>query len=141
MANFDEIVQKTAETAEVIADRSSVYLRKAADGAKTVMRAGKLKMDIAAEKDCMRRSYSALGKLYYQLHKDDPEEELAQIVADIALSESKIEAMREEYGDIMGDGVEIEVEIVKDDAEEDAPAEEAPAEEAPEAPAEEKPEE
>ena len=138
MANFDEIVQKTAETAEVIADRSSVYLRKAADGAKTVMRAGKLKMDIAAEKDCMRRSYSALGKLYYQLHKDDPEEELAQIVADIALSESKIEAMRDEYADIMGDGVEIEVEIVEDDPAEKAAPEEAPAEEAP---AEEKPEE
>ncbi len=138
MANFDEIVQKTAETAEVIADRSSVYLRKAADGAKTVMRAGKLKMDIAAEKDCMRRSFSSLGKLYYQLHKDDPEEELAQIVADIALSESKIEAMREEYGDIMGDGVEIEVEIVKDEPAEEAPVEEVPVDEAP---AEDKPEE
>ena len=138
MANFDEIVQKTAETAEVIADRSSVYLRKAADGAKTVMRAGKLKMDIAAEKDCMRRSFSSLGKLYYQLHKDDPEEELAQIVADIALSESKIEAMREEYGDIMGDGVEIAVDAVKDEPAEDAPVEEAPVDEAP---AEDKPEE
>ena len=125
MANFDEIVQKTAETAEAIAGKSSVVIEKATDAARSVMRAGKLNMDIAAEKDRIRRNYSQLGKLYYEAHKDDPEAAFEQVVSDIALSEEKIAAMREELG--YDDEGDIEVEIIEDEPE---------AETAPEAPEE-----
>ena len=133
MANFDEIVQKTAETAEALAGKSSVVIGKATDAARSVVRAGKLNMDIVSERDRIRRNYAQLGKLYYEAHKDDPEEAFEQVVADIALSEEKIAAMREELG--YDDEGEIEVEIIE---EEPAP-EAAPEEAAPEAAPEEEP--
>jgi len=122
MANFDEIVQKTAETAEAIAGKSSVVIEKATDAARSVMRAGKLNMDIAAEKDRIRRNYSLLGKLYYEAHKDDPEAAFEQVVSDIALSEEKIAAMREELG--YDDEADIEVEIIEEEPEAEAAPEE-----------------
>jgi len=122
MANFDEIVQKTAETAEAIAGKSSVVIEKATDAARSVMRAGKLNMDIAAEKDRIRRNYSLLGKLYYEAHKDDPEAAFEQVVSDIALSEEKIAAMREELG--YDDEADIEVEISEEEPEAEAAPEE-----------------
>ena len=126
MANLDEIVQKTAETAEAIAGRSAVIVKKAADGAKTVMRVGKLKMDIAAERDGMRRNFALLGRQYYELKKEEPDTEFETTVREITAAEERIAAMREELrelkaddedtdDDIDGDyGIDIEITVEKE---------------------------
>lgn len=127
MANFDELVQKTAETAQAIAGRSSGVIKKVTDGAKTVARAGRynvdaaaegakaavrigrLNIDIAAERDAIRRNYAAIGKLYYELHRDSPEEALEQAVADIRLSEERIAEMYAEIDGIKNGDIEVEI--------------------------------
>ena len=118
MANFDEFIQKTAVKAGVIADKSVVIAKKAAEGAKDAVRIAKVNVDMAAERDAMREGYIKLGKLYYELHKDDPEEAVAEIVNSILESEQKIARLRAEIADDTDDTVEAEYTVSDDEASE-----------------------
>ncbi len=125
MAKFEEFVQRTAETAEVIVDKSAVFAKKAAEGAKSVARIAKLKVEIAAEREGIRKNYLKLGKLYYENHKESPEPEMEQAVADTVRGEDRIESLRDEINAIYGTGAFSEAEY----EETEAAAEEAEAQE------------
>ncbi len=137
MAKFEDFVQKTAETAEVIVDKSAVFAKKAAERAKSVARLAKLKVDIAAEREGIRKNYIQLGKLYYENYKDFPDKVMEQAVADIMRSEEKIDDLRAEIDAIYGSDRCTEAEYEEEEAEAEAEEAEAEAEEA-EAEAEEK---
>ncbi len=143
MANFEDIKQKAVETAGTIADKSVELAKAAAEKTRDLAKIAKLTTEIGIEKEGIRRNYSAIGKLYYELHKDDAEDALSQAVAEITASyekiagkEADIEAVRAKAPDGI---IEAEAEAA-DVPEEDAGAQEAAPEEEPqEAPAEEEP--
>ena len=96
MANFDEIKQKTGETAEHIAAKSIKLAKTAAEKTKLVARISKLNADVISEKDALRRAYLDLGKLYYEKFKNDPDESLAEGCRKIASSLAVIAQCRTE---------------------------------------------
>ena len=96
MANFDEIKQKTEETAEHIAAKSIELARSAAEKTKLVARISKLNADVISEKDALRRAYLDLGKLYYEKFKDEPDDVLADNCRRIASSLAVISQCRDE---------------------------------------------
>ena len=96
MANFDEIKQKTEETAEHIAAKSIELAKSAAEKTKLVARISKLNADVISEKDALRRAYLDLGKLYYEKFKDEPDETVAENCRRIASSLAVISQCREE---------------------------------------------
>jgi len=98
MANFDEIKQKTGETAEHIAAKSIELAKTAAEKTKLVARISKLKTDVISERDALRRSYLELGKLYYEKFKDDPDEAVADNCRKIASSLAVIAQCKDEIG-------------------------------------------
>lgn len=96
MANFDDIRQKTGETAEHIAAKSIELAKTAAEKTKLVARISKLKTDVISERDALRRAYLELGKLYYEKFKDDPDEAVADNCRKIASSLAVIAQCKDE---------------------------------------------
>ena len=96
MANFDEFKEKAIETVEIIADKSVVFVRNVADKTKIVAQITKLKADISTDREAMRKNFKLIGKRYYELHKDDPEDGLAQLVEEVARTEKRITESKEE---------------------------------------------
>lgn len=95
--------------------------RAAVRSTKRAGRAAKLKVDIAAEKDTIKRLHTDIGRLYYEAHRDDPEGFFVQLFQQVEASEEAIEAMQAELDVIRAErengeaGIEIEIEIVPDD--------------------------
>ena len=79
--------------------------------------------EIAVEKETLRKNYTALGKLFYELYGDDPCEGLEQAAADIKISIEKIDAKKAEL-----EALKAEAEAAGADEEEIAEFEEAVAE-------------
>ena len=75
-----------AKTAAVFAARKT----------KNVSRIAKLNVDIAAERDSIKRTYNEIGKLYYETHRDAPEAFFVQLCQEIDLSLESIAAMETE---------------------------------------------
>ena len=96
MANFDEIKQKTGETAEHIAAKSIELAKTAAEKTKLVARISKLNADVISERDTLRRAYLDLGKLYYEKFKDDPDEAVADKCRVVASSLAVIAQCKDE---------------------------------------------
>ena len=99
------------------ADISKDIAGKAADKAKAGTRIAKLSMEIAGEKDNMKKAYIEIGKLYYDTHKDDPDgffiqlcEEISLSLKNIAEKEAEIEELRSRSDD--NDSVDVEFEEV-----------------------------
>ena len=71
----------------------------------------------------METAYSQLGKLYYDLHKDDADGMFAELCADVEIAKGNIEAIDDEIAELkesMGgdfDDIEVEFENVMNDAE------------------------
>ena len=113
--DFEEIKRKALETAEIIADKSVEVAKVVAEKAKILAAKAKIMAEIAAEKETLRKNYTALGKLFYETYGDNPCEGLEQAVADIKLSVEKIdekkaelEALKEEAEAVGVDEDEIE---------------------------------
>ena len=68
----------------------------AARKTKNVSRIAKLNVDIAAERDSIKRTYNEIGKLYYETHRDAPEAFFVQLCQEIDLSLESIAAMETE---------------------------------------------
>jgi len=103
MANFNEIKDKLLVKLGTAADSTKDFAEKAADKAKISGKIAKLTMEIAGEKDGMKKTYIEIGKLYYDTHKDDPEgffiqlcEEISLTQQGIAAKEAEIEALKTE---------------------------------------------
>ena len=100
MANYDEIKKKAKEALETIADVSVEAYKIAEEKAKVLARRAKLNAEITHEKSVIRRLKLDIGGLYYDLHKDDPEDALKQSCESITASLDSIAAKRAELEDL-----------------------------------------
>lgn len=118
MTNFDEIKQRTGETAEYIAAKSIEIARTAAEKTRLVARISKLNADVITEKENLRRAYIDLGKKYYKYFRENPndilDEDCRKITSSIAaitqcraeIDECKLSLKgekEEDYSDIGGE--------------------------------------
>ena len=120
---------------------------KAADTAKAGTRIAKLAMEIASEKEGLKKTYQEIGRLYYETAKDAPDGFFIQLFEEARLAEQSVAEKEKELSALKSGFQKSEPDVVVDfeeivdkaEAEVEAPAEEAPVEEAPveETPAEE----
>ena len=99
----------------------------AAEKAKAGGRIAKLTMDIAKEKEEMKKTYLEIGKLYYDTHKDAPEGFFSQLCEEIALAEKSVAAKQAELDELKASfttpeepEVEVEFEEIVGEAEAEA---------------------
>ena len=108
------------------ADKTKDFAGKAADKARAGGRIAKLSMDIAKEKEEMKKTYLEIGKLYYDTHKDDPEGFFIQLCEEIALAEKSVAEKEAELAELKAGfnaaepDVEVEFEEVVGEAEQEA---------------------
>ena len=90
MADFNDFSKKASNFAANAAGKARDLAAFAADKAKRVGRIAKLNLDISSEKESIRRAYTDIGKLYYEMHKDAPEGFFVQLCEEITASETAI---------------------------------------------------
>ena len=77
MADFRS---RATRLADLAADRAKGIANRAAKKTKNVSRIAKLNVDIATERDCIKRNYLEIGKLYYETHREAPESYFLELV-------------------------------------------------------------
>ena len=93
MADFRKTAGNIASFAAGKAKTAAIF---AARKTKNVSRIAKLNVEIAAERDSIKRTYNEIGKLYYETHRDAPEAFFVQLCQEIDLSFESIAAMETE---------------------------------------------
>jgi len=96
MFKFDELKDKVLATAGSVADKSVEMAKMAGDKAKVIAKLTRLNTELAKEKETLRRTYTEMGKIYYEQHKNSPDESMIQAVADVEHSLQKMEVKRQE---------------------------------------------
>lgn len=126
LAGLGQAIDATKDMAEKAADATKDIAEKAADKAKAGSRVAKLNIEIATERDNMKKTFIEIGKLYYDTHKEDPEGFFIQLCEEIALAEKNIADKEAEIAELKAakDDDSIEVEFEEIVAEEEAAAEE-----------------
>jgi hypothetical protein len=76
MANFDNLKDKAKDTIDSVADFTQDTAKKAETTAKAIALRIKLTTKITQERTIIRRNHIDIGKKYYDLHKDSPDESL-----------------------------------------------------------------
>lgn len=136
MKDFNEIKNKLLSSIGKAADAGKDLAEKAADKAKAGTRIAKLSVEIATEKENMKKAYIEIGKLYYDTHKDDPEGFFIQLCDEVALAQKNIADKEAEIEELKADAentADVEVEFEEVVAEEECAAEECCCEEVTEA--------
>ena len=82
--------------ASFAAGKAKTFALFAARKTKNVSRIAKLNVDIASERDSIKRTYNEIGKLYYETHREDPEAFFVQLCQEIDLSLEHISDMETE---------------------------------------------
>ncbi len=120
MADFTEIKEKVLSALETVADSTRELAGKAADKAKSAARIAKLSMEINAEKDSIKKAYLEIGKLYYEMNRDNPDGFFAQLCDEITVANAEIAAKEAEIADLKENGLggaddaDVEVEVTED---------------------------
>lgn len=96
MLNFDELKDKVLATAGTVAEKTAEFAKAAADKTVVLGKLTKLNTELAKERDTLRRTYAEIGRMYYEKHKDDAEEELQQAVADAEQSLKLLDAKKKQ---------------------------------------------
>ena len=104
MLNFDELKDKVIAKAGTVADKSVEVAKVAADKTKILGKIAKLNTDMAKERDSLRKTYSEMGKMYYEKHKDNAEPEFQQACADVTQTLTILDAKRKQM-----DGLKAEL--------------------------------
>ena len=115
MKDFSEIKNVVLSSIGKAADAGKGIANKAADKAKSGARIAKLTVEIAGEKENMKKAYMEIGKLYYDTHKDDPEGFFIQLCDEVALAQKNIVDKEAEIEELKAaeeaEGTEIEIDI------------------------------
>ncbi len=93
MPDFKKLAGRIGRSA---ADKAKTVASLAAKKTKNVSRIAKLNVDIAGERDLIKRTYSEIGKLYYETHREAPEDYFLQLCLEIDHSLESIAAMESE---------------------------------------------
>lgn len=120
LAKLGQTAEAAKDIAEKAADSTRDFAEKAADKAKTGGRIAKLNIEIAGEKENMKKTFIEIGKLYYDTHKDDPDGFFIQLCEEIALAEKNIADKEAEIAELKAgnddDSIVVEFEeIVSED--------------------------
>lgn len=90
-------IRRTAgNIASFAAGKAKTFAVFAARKTKNVSRIAKLNVEIASERDSIKRTYNEIGKLYYETHREDPEAFFVQLCQEIDLSLEHISDMETE---------------------------------------------
>lgn len=83
--------------------------------AKTYGRMAKLALEVNGESEELKKVYTEIGKLCYEMNKDEPEgyfiplfDRVKEITASILAKEEEVQAMKEQFSDAPDISVEIE---------------------------------
>ncbi len=68
----------------------------AADKAKEVAGLAQLKLQISTQEDIIKKSYQEIGKRYFELYRDMPEDPFMKECDDIKTAEREIEKLQEQ---------------------------------------------
>ncbi|MGI6028231.1 MAG: hypothetical protein ACOX81_02315 [Candidatus Heteroscillospira sp.] len=123
MFDFNNIKSKVIDSISKAADTTKDLADKASDKAKDVSRIAKLSLEINSEKDVIRKAYSEIGKLYYEMHKDNPEGFFIQLCDEVTLAQENIAAKEAEIAELKAgssdddDSITVEFEEVVSDGE------------------------
>jgi hypothetical protein len=128
MANFDEFKKAAKETMGTIADRSVELYKIAEEKTKIIAKRTKLSAEIAVEKGGVRNLYKEIGKIYYELHKNDPELALRQLCAEVDSSWELIALKQQELDELKNAGYTAPPVDYEPPAEAETSAETAPEE-------------
>ena len=131
LSKIGQATENAKDFADKAADATKDIASKAAVKAKAGGRIAKLNLELAQEKETMKKAYLEIGKLYYDTHKDDAEgffiqlcEEVAAAEKAIADKEAEIAELKEEFSSKDPDvDVEFEEIVAEDEASAEAPAE------------------
>ena len=127
MPNYDDLKKKAKDAIDTIADISVEAYKIAEEKAKILARRTRLNTEIAREKAAIRRLKAEIGGIYYDLHKDAPEEALKQDCDEITAALDCIAAKKKEIEDLKNSAAcDCECECGSDNEAGDAPFEPAP---------------
>ena len=101
MASMDELKRKTKDAIDAIADVSKEAYKLAEGKTVELAKRAKLSSEIAREKSHIRRLRSELGKLYFELHKENPIEPLAPLCDEMSAAYARIKVKRQELEDFI----------------------------------------
>ncbi len=124
MKDFNDIKDVVLSSIGKAADAGKGIANKAADKAKSGARIARLKVEIAGEKENMKKAYTEIGKLYYDTHKDDPEGFFIQLCDEVSLAQKNIADKEAECTEIE---IDIDISADSDDFERVVEEEEAAA--------------
>ena len=137
MADINEIKDAVLNTLGTVAGKVGDFTDKAKDKAKDVARFTKLNMELNAEKNAMEKTFTEIGKLYYETHVDKPDSFFIQLCDEITLAKEKMDELQKEIASLKSSSAKnadgsIEVEFTEVSEEEfeksETPAEEKTAE-------------
>jgi len=94
--DFEDLKQRFSETAGAVLNKSADAAKIVAEKASALGKKAKLSAEMSMEKDTLRKTYQALGQLFFEKYGDDPCEGLEQAVAEVKLSLEKIAAKQAE---------------------------------------------
>ena len=100
MVNYEDIKKKAKDTFETIADISMETYKIAEERARILAKRAKLNAEITREKALIRRLKGEIGGKYYEMHKNDAEEELRKACDDITDSIARIGAHKREIDEL-----------------------------------------
>lgn len=122
MANLNEIKGTVFSALGVAAEKTRNFADKASDRAKDVSRITKLNFELKSAKDTIEKSYSEIGKIYYNIHRNNPEDYFIQLCEEVTSTNKRIDAIQSEIDRIKSrmdnddDSIEVEfTEVSVDD--------------------------
>lgn len=118
MIDFEDIKQKAVDVITVLSDKAGEVYTKAEGKTKELAKTTQLSAEVVREKNNIKKLTAELGSLYYQLYKDNPTEEAAQLCAEITAANANIEALQKQIDEIKAAGKcddDVEVEIMTED--------------------------
>ena len=127
MSGFNDFLSKAGAAASKAAEKARDLAVATAAKTKQLSRIAKLNMDISAQKDNMKKAYAELGRLYYEAHRDAPDEACAPLCAQIDVARAAIEALEEEIASLKAaeneEAVDADFAAVVDETEADVEVE------------------
>lgn len=111
LSALGQATEAAKELSNKAADVTKDFAGKAADKAKAGARIAKLNIEISQEKENMRKTYLEIGKLYYDMHKDDPDGFFIQLCEEINTASKAIAEKEAEIADLKDGFSEEDVEV------------------------------
>ena len=104
MANFEDLKKKARDAFDTITDVSVEAYKLAEERAKGLAHSTRLKTDISRDNALIRRMYVELGAMYYNLHKDNPEEAFVQNCTEVTSALERIAERQKELDEMKKNG-------------------------------------